>query len=44
MKFGQLREYTMRNDFAEKSLTKCRGETTPRPFSKKPKLINSICD
>ena len=43
MKFGQLLEYTMRNDFAEK-LTKCCGETTPRPFSKKPKLINSICD
>ena len=28
----------MRNIFLEKSYTKCGGETTPRPFSKKTKL------
>ena len=28
----------MRNMFFEKSCTKCRGETIPRPFSKKSKL------
>ena len=34
----------MRNSFLEKSYTKCRGETIPRPFSKKSKLsiINSL--
>ena len=34
MKFGQLREYNMRNIFLEKSYTKCGGETIPRPFLK----------
>ena len=38
MKFGQLLEYNMRNIFAEKSYTKCGGETIPRPFSKRLKL------
>ena len=31
----------MRNIFLEKSYTKCGGETSPRPFSKKSKLIIS---
>ena len=35
MKSGQLKEYSMRNIFLEKSYTKCGGETIPRPFSKK---------
>ena len=34
-KFGQLVEYNMRDNFLEKSYTKCGGETLPRPFSKK---------
>ena len=34
MKPGQLIEYNMRNIFLEKSCTKCRGETIPRPVSK----------
>ena len=38
MKFGQLIEYTMRNNFVEKSYTKYAGETIPRPLSKKSKL------
>ena len=38
MKFGQLKEYNMRNIFLEKSNTKCGGETSPRPFSGKLKL------
>ena len=37
-KFGQLIEYNMRNIFLEKSYTKYRGETSPRPFSRKLKL------
>ena len=41
MIFGQLTEYNVRNTFAEKSCTKHGGETIPRPFSKKSKLI--IC-
>ena len=41
MKFGQLIEYNMKNLFLEKSYTKCGGGTTPRSFSKKPKLIIS---
>ena len=28
----------MRNNFAEKSCTKCGGETIPRPFSTKMKI------
>ena len=39
MKFGQLREYNMKNIFLEKPYTKCGGETSPRPFSEKLKLI-----
>ena len=39
MKFSQLIEYDMKNIFLKKSNTKCGGETIPRPFSKKTKLI-----
>ena len=42
MKFGQLIEYNMRNIFAEKSYTKCGGETIPSPFFKKSKLSISL--
>ena len=42
MKFGQLIECSMRNIFLEKSYTKCGGETSPRPFSKKLKLTISL--
>ena len=42
MKFGQLIEYNMRNNFREKSHAICVVETTPRPFSKKPKLSISL--
>ena len=42
MKFGQLIEYNMRNIFLEKLYTKCGGETSPRPFSKKLKLSISL--
>ena len=42
MKFGQLIEYNMTNIFLEKSYTKCDGETIPKPFSKKFKLIISL--
>ena len=38
VKFGQLIEYNMRNISLEKSYTKCDGETSPRPFSRKSKL------
>ena len=38
MTFGQLIEDNMRNNFLEKSYTKCGEETIPRPFSKKSKL------
>ena len=34
MKFGQLIKNNMRNIFAEKSYSKCGGDTIPRPFSK----------
>ena len=37
MKFGQLMEYNMRNNFLEQLYTKCDGETIIRPF-----LLNSI--
>ena len=36
--FGHLIEYDMRITFLKKSHAKCRGETIPRSFSKKPKL------
>ena len=42
MKFGQLREYNMKNIFFEKPYTKCGGETSPRPFSEKLKLSISL--
>ena len=42
MKFGQLIEYNMKNIFAEKSYTKCAGETILRPSSKKSKLSISL--
>ena len=42
MKFGQLREYNMKNIFLEKPYTKFGGETSPRPFSKKLKLSISL--
>ena len=41
-KFGQLTEYNMRNIYVEKSYTKCSGETTSRPLSKKSKLSISV--
>ena len=42
MKFGQLLEHNKRNIFLNKSYTKYGGETIPRPFSKKLKLIISL--
>ena len=42
MKFGQFIEYQIRKIFLKKSYKKCGGETLPRPFSKKPKLIVSL--
>ena len=42
MKFGQLIEYHMSNNFLEKSYTKCGGETILSPFSKKSKLSISL--
>ena len=38
MKFVQLIEYNMRNNFPEKWYTKCSRETTARSFSKKSKF------
>ena len=43
IKFGQLIECNMRNIFLEKSYTKCGGETSPRPFSEKLKLLYTVC-
>ena len=42
MKFGQLIEYNMRNNFVEKSYTECAEETIPRPLSIKSKLSISL--
>ena len=42
MKFGQLREYNMKNIFLEKPCTKFGGKTSPRPFSEKLKLSISL--
>ena len=42
MKFGQLIYYSMKNNFLEKSYTKCEGKTNPRPFSEKLKLSISL--
>ena len=38
MKFGQLKQYYMKNIFLEKSHTKCDRETIPKPSFKKSKL------
>ena len=38
IKFGQIKEYNMRNVFLEKTYTKCGGKTNSRAFSKKSKL------
>ena len=42
MKFGQLIEYNMRNNFLEKSCTKCFKETIPGSFPKTSKLSISL--
>ena len=42
MKFSQLVEYNMRNIFLEKPSKKWDGETNPRRYSKKSKLIISL--
>ena len=42
MKFGQMTEYNMRNNFLKNSYTKCGGETSPRPFSGQLKLSMSL--
>ena len=42
MKFGQLREYNMKNILLEKPCTKYSGETSPRPFSEKLELNISL--
>ena len=42
MKFGQSIECNMRNNFLEKSYTKCDGETNPRHISEKLKLSISL--
>ena len=34
MKFGKLIEYSVRNNFLEKSYTRCGGETKPNLFQK----------
>ena len=34
MKFGQLKEYNMRNNFFEKSCTKCGRKLFPDPLLK----------
>ena len=40
LKFSQLMEYNIRKIFLKKS--KCSGETSPKPFSKKSKLSISL--
>ena len=42
MRFAQLIEYNIRNNFLEKSYTKCGGETSPITFSEKLKLSISL--
>ena len=39
MKLGHLIKYNKRNVFYEKSYAKCHGETIPRLFSKKIKIL-----
>ena len=42
MKYGQLIEYSMRKFPLEELYSKCGGGTSPRPFSKRPKLSISL--
>ena len=43
MKFGQLKEYNLRNIFfKKKSYSNCGGEVIPTPFCKKIKLSLSL--
>ena len=42
MKFGQLIELNMKNNLLENLNTKYGGETSPRSFSEKLKLIVSL--
>ena len=42
MTFAQLIECNMRKIFVEKPFQNCGGETSPRPFSEKLKLIISL--
>ena len=42
IKFGQLIEYNKRNNFLEKSYSKCDGETIPRAFCEDSKLTPSL--
>ena len=42
MKFGQWKEYKMKNTFLKKSYTKYGGKTIPRPFCEKPKFRTSL--
>ena len=42
MTFVQLIEHNMRNNFLEKSYTKCGGEASPRTFSGKLKMGISL--
>ena len=42
IKFGQLIQYNMKNNFLEKSYAICRGETIPRPCSIKSILSISM--
>ena len=42
MKFGQLKEYNMRNIFLKISYAKCGEKTSPRPFPGKLKLNISL--
>ena len=42
MKFGQLKDYDMKNIFLEKGYTKTGGQTILRSFSKKSKMSISL--
>ena len=42
MRFGQLIEYNIRNEFFEKSYKKPDWEASPRPFYKNSKLKISL--
>ena len=41
-KCGQLVDYKMRDNFLEKSYSKCGGETSPKHFSEKLNLSISL--